>query len=312
MSVIGQDIETAASLLKKGIAVAIPTETVYGLAVNAFDPIAVTSVFTIKNRPDFDPLIVHVGNHEAIRSFTRSVHPVEELLMRKYWPGPMTIILQRNDRIPDIVCSGLDTVGVRMPNHEVTLKLLNLLPFPLAAPSANPFGYISPTRPDHVDRQLGDQIPYILDGGDCSVGVESTILKVENDKVHVLRLGGLSVDRLKEDGFDPVVSDHSSSRPSAPGMLTSHYSPWKKIMPLKDGETPDETTSVLYFSRKPIRKIDRTLSESGDLEEAARNLFRLMRELEQENSTGILVEFVPEVSLGRAINDRLRRACAMG
>lgn len=313
MAAIGIDIQVAIQHLKNNRLVAIPTETVYGLAANALNDSAVARIFEVKNRPSFDPLIVHIGNLDMISSFCVPLTEVEKNLAERYWPGPMTLILKKKQIVSDLVTSGLDTVGVRMPNHALTLHLLNQLPFPLAAPSANPFGYISPTNAQHVSDQLGDKIEYILDGGPCDIGVESTIMKVEGSVVHVLRLGGLSVDQLRADGFEVIVSAHSSSKPEAPGMLTSHYAPRKTTRPLMITKSNDDHTAVLYFTKTSGRSIDRTLSPNGNLNEAARNLFRLLRELDTDtHSTSILVEFVPDEGLGRAINDRLKRACAMG
>ena len=171
MAEIGKDILKAKALLEKGELVAIPTETVYGLAGNALDTAAVTKIFTVKNRPQFDPLIVHVADLEQARKYTEEIPDKVRLLTDRFWPGPLTLLLKRKSIIPDLVTSGLDTVGVRYPDHSLTRKLLHTISFPLAAPSANPFGYISPTRPEHVNEQLGDKISYILDGGPCTIGI---------------------------------------------------------------------------------------------------------------------------------------------
>lgn len=312
MSTIGFDIEIASNYLKNGELVAIPTETVYGLAGNAFDTSAVVKIFEAKKRPSFDPLIVHIGNKSSLDTFCEPLQLLEAELIEKYWPGPMTLILNKKPNIPDLVTSGLKTVGVRMPNHQLTLELLRLLDFPLAAPSANPFGYISPTQAQHVQKQLGNEVKYILDGGRCEIGVESTILKVEDGIINVLRHGGITVDQLKSDGFDVNVATHSSSRPQAPGMLTSHYSPRKQTSLLNANDEITEKISVLYFSKKSHRTEDRTLSEKGDLKEAASNLFGYLRELDEMSTSIILVEMAPDKGLGLAINDRLKRACALG
>lgn len=311
MSTIGLDIEKASVYLRNGELVAIPTETVYGLAGNAYDAAAVIKIFDAKRRPSFDPLIVHIGDKAMLKNFCEPLRPIELELIERYWPGPMTLILRKKNIIPDIVTSGLDTVGVRMPNHDLTLKLLNNLHFPLAAPSANPFGYISPTNAHHVQKQLEKEVSYILDGGSCAIGVESTILKVDDDIVHVLRLGGLTIDQLRKDGFEVSIATHSSSQPEAPGMLTSHYAPRKKTRLLRAQDQIEDSTSVLYFSKYSSRPEDRTLSASGDIKEAARNLFGYLRELDEMKTTLILVEMAPEIGLGLAINDRLKRACAI-
>ena len=183
MAEVGVDIERAAAFLSKGQLVAIPTETVYGLAGNALDVKAVSSIFETKNRPSFDPLILHVASLEQISPFVSEFPEKLKRLAEAFWPGPLTVLLARKASVPDLVTSGLDRVAVRVPNHPLTLALLVQLDFPLAAPSANPFGYISPTQAGHVDAQLGTQIPYILDGGVCAVGLESTIVGMEGEQV---------------------------------------------------------------------------------------------------------------------------------
>ncbi|MDH5599641.1 MAG: L-threonylcarbamoyladenylate synthase, partial [Cyclobacteriaceae bacterium] len=251
MTKIGKNIELAASLLQKGEVVAIPTETVYGLAANAFNSKAVAQIFEVKNRPAFDPLIVHIGDRSMLKKIVRKIPVRAEKLMDEFWPGPLTLVLEKDSSVPDIVTSGLPTVGVRMPAHSVSLSLLQSLDFPLAAPSANPFGFVSPTTPEHVSSQLGDKIPYILDGGDCSVGIESTIVGFEGDDVIVYRLGGLSVEEI-EAVTGKVEIRISSSSPKAPGMLIKHYSPGK---PLFRGDVksvfeknPDKIIGVISFS----------------------------------------------------------------
>ncbi len=203
---IGTNIQTAAELLRKGEVVAIPTETVYGLAANAYNEAAVLKIFQAKQRPAFDPLIVHVHSLEQVKevvSFSeltrKDMRKEAEALMVKFWPGPLTLVLPKSDRVPDLVTSGLDTVAVRMPAHPMALELLRSLDFPLAAPSANPFGYVSPTTAQHVADQLGDKIPYILDGGPCTVGVESSIIgwESEADQWVLYRPGGTPVAEIE-------------------------------------------------------------------------------------------------------------------
>ncbi len=310
MEKIGQDIRRAAELLQSGKIVGIPTETVYGLAANALDPAAVVSIFEAKQRPAFDPLIVHIGDVSKLNQLVESVSSLQKKLIDQFWPGPLTIIFDKMDIIPDIVTSGLRTVGIRMPQHPTSLQLLKDFDLCLAAPSANPFGYISPTSAQHVVKQLGDQVAYVLDGGPSEIGLESTIVRCDDNQITVLRLGGLSIDALSAFGVPVVVSDHSSSSPQAPGMLTNHYSPRKKTSYLQSQTKISETTAVLYFSKESQRSIDRTLSKSGDLREAARNLFKYLRELDEMEITEIFVEKAPDEGLGKAINDRLKRATA--
>ena len=310
---IESNLNVAKALLESGELVAIPTETVYGLAANAFQADAVIQIFETKNRPHFDPLIVHVSGIEGVSEVVAETPPVALKLMQTFWPGPLTIILRKSSKIPDIVTSGLDTVGVRMPDHALTLELLRSLDFPLAAPSANPFGYISPTSAQHVAEQLGDRIPYILDGGICSVGVESTIIDCTSKTPVVLRLGGTTIEQITK-AIGPVeVNTTSSSAPQAPGMTISHYAPRK---PMYIGSIQNllkeikGEISVLSFQDSYPNYRNIRLSETGDLKEAARNLFSAMRTLDADPGRIIIGEWVPDEGLGRAINDRLRRAAA--
>lgn len=321
MAESGQDIRLAANFLKDGKLVAIPTETVYGLAGNALNPEAVASIFETKNRPSFDPLIIHVSGIGQIEKYVEDFPKPLQKLAEKFWPGPLTLLLPRKNVIPDLVTSGLDRVAVRVPDHELTLALLKSLDFPLAAPSANPFGYISPTTAGHVDAQLGEKIPYILDGGPCKVGLESTIVGMEGEEVIIYRLGGLEIAEIESIVGDVKIKDHSSSNPQAPGLLESHYSPRKPfILGNLDEIIPDFQSrkvdfSVLSFNRQiegiPMGR-QFCLSGNSDLKEAAANLFAAMRQLDESGAEVILAELMPEFGLGRAINDRLKRAASKG
>jgi L-threonylcarbamoyladenylate synthase len=213
MAEIGRDIEKAKSLLMQGDLVAIPTETVYGLAGNALDPEAVALIFETKNRPSFDPLILHTSSIGRVEDFVSSFPEKLKILAESFWPGPLTLLLPRKSVVPDLVTSGLDRVAVRVPKHPLTLALLESLDFPLAAPSANPFGYISPTRPEHVEAQLGEKIPYILDGEACDVGLESTIVGLEEDEIVIYRLGGLEISAIEK------LVGRSKSKITAPAIL---------------------------------------------------------------------------------------------
>jgi len=317
MAEIGKDIAKAKSLLEHGELVAIPTETVYGLAGNALNEKAVLEIFKVKKRPQFDPLIVHIASPDRVTDLVEEVPLKAQLLANACWPGPLTILLKKKPHIPDLVTSGLDTVGIRCPDHVVTHSLLQQLAFPLAAPSANPFGYISPTKPEHVNDQLGDQIKYILDGGECPVGIESTIVGFENDQVIIYRLGGLSIERLEKIVGKVSVRLNTSSNPVAPGQLRSHYSPRKNMVLGNLDELAatyhSKRVGVLSF-QKLLREIEPhhqvCLSPSGNLDEAARHLFAALRKLDQLDIDIIIAESVPDVGLGKAINDRLRRASA--
>ncbi len=291
---------------------AIPTETVYGLAANALNPDAVVQIFDVKNRPHFDPLIVHVSSMDAAKNLVEEFPPLAQKLAKQFWPGPLTLVLKKKDIVPDIVTSGLDTVGIRMPHHPLTLELLKSLDFPLAAPSANPFGYISPTTAQHVADQLGEKIPFILDGGPCQVGLESTIIDLTTDTPIILRLGGLSVEKINECIGQVNVNTSSSSSPSAPGMLVSHYAPHKKLVLGNIEELiiqhHHQKIAILSFEKTYSDFPNKVLSSAADLNEAAKNLFAYMRQLDAQNPDLIIAEQVPEIGIGRAINDKLRRA----
>ncbi len=311
MSVITKDIEQAGLFLSRGELVAIPTETVYGLAGNAFDSLVVSQIFAAKQRPFFDPLIVHVGSSNQLLNCVEQVSPKAEKLMQAFWPGPLTLLFQKSMNIPDIVTSGLPKVAVRMPNHPMTLQLLQQLSFPLAAPSANPFGYISPTSAEHVQSHLGDVVPLILDGGFSSVGVESTIVDVSTTPPSVLRLGGISVEEIEDCLGEPVMIQQSSSQPQAPGMLDSHYAPRKPMHWCSEDHLPksNERVGVLSFQGNLNGDVIFELSHQGDLVEAASKLFQGMRWLDEQDIDFIWVKPLPDRGLGRAMNDRLGRAC---
>ncbi|MEQ8925840.1 MAG: L-threonylcarbamoyladenylate synthase [Fulvivirga sp.] len=314
MAEIGTDLLKAKQLLSEGKLVAIPTETVYGLAGNAFNPDAVASIFSVKNRPSFDPLIVHVASYGQALSLTKEVPEEAEDLAAKFWPGPLTLLLQRKPIIPDLVTSGLETVGIRLPNQSLTRKLISSLDFPLVAPSANPFGYISPTSPQHVNDQLGDKIDYILDGGECHVGIESTIVGFENGKVSVHRLGGISVEEIEKVAGNVTIELNSSSNPKAPGMLANHYSPATPIIignieQLLEANT-GKVAGILSYSKEYSRDYAKTLAPDGEVKTAAKNLFAYLRWLDSQPLDIIITELAPDEGLGMAINDRLKRAAA--
>ncbi|MBC7884791.1 MAG: threonylcarbamoyl-AMP synthase [Saprospiraceae bacterium] len=315
-SFIGHSIDIAAALLRKGEAVAIPTETVYGLGANALNVSAVAKIFQIKQRPTFDPLIIHLPSFHKVIDYVEDIPEKLSLLAEKFTPGPLTILLKKKDIIPDMVTSGSPYVAVRIPAHPITKTLLENLDFPLAAPSANPFGYISPTTAQHVADQLGNKIFYILDGGPCDVGLESTIVGVnEHNEIEVFRKGGLSIENISAVVGKVIIRDISNSNPEAPGMLTSHYAP-KVPMILGDIRTLSATsdplrTGIIAFNNfLPVisSKHQIVLTPSGNFQEAAKNLFAGMRYLDGCDIDVIYAELMPETNLGIAINDRLRRA----
>jgi L-threonylcarbamoyladenylate synthase len=314
----GNDIQRAKQLLTTGGLVAIPTETVYGLAGNAFDPRAVASIYEVKNRPTFNPLITHTDSLQKAVRYVQAVPPLAQKLADAFWPGPLTLLLPKSSMLPDIVTAGSDRVAVRVPQHPLTLSLLQQLDFPLAAPSANPFGYISPTNADHVQEQLGDKISYILDGGSCSVGIESTIVGIENNTIVIYRLGGISVEELEKINSKVQFNHHDAEElPAAPGMLKSHYAPTKKViignlvdlLPQYSHQRVGLIAFKNIFSQVPEEQ-QRILSGTGDLNEAAQRLFSALRQLDKLPVDVILAELVPNYGLGRAINDRLMRASA--
>lgn len=312
-TIIGKNINEAKSFLQNGETVAIPTETVYGLAANALNEEAVLKIFEVKNRPHFDPLIVHVAHKVQIPNYVSAIPEQAQKLMDVFMPGPITLLLKKKANIPDLVTSGLDMVAIRVPQHPLALALLSKLDFPLAAPSANPFGYISPTTAQHVYDQLHGKIPYILDGGSTNVGVESTIVGFDDEHVMVYRLGGLAIDEIEKIVGPVLLNNMESSNPLAPGLLKSHYAPKKKLFFNPFTRPNFENISVIAFDKfvddYPKEK-QVLLSKKGDLHEAARNLFSVMRQLDNSDAEIIIAVKFPEHGLGLAINDRLKRASA--
>ena len=313
---IGTDITVAVQYLNQGLTVGIPTETVYGLAANALNEDAVISIFKIKNRPFFDPLIIHVPDIEHARKYVKEIPEKAERLAMEFWPGPLTLLLKKNDRVPDIVTSGSDLVAIRVPKHPITLELLRQIDFPLAAPSANPFGYISPTNAEHVENQLGEQVSYILDGGSSDVGLESTIVNCTTDSIQISRLGGLSIEAIENCLKEKVsFSLNKNSNPLTPGQLDKHYSPVTSFILTDDYdkailENRHKKIVVLSFGEVDIPEdiYQLNLSKVGDFDEAARNLFHYLRLLDNIKPDLIISKKLQEIGLGKAINDRLTRA----
>lgn len=312
MNKIGTDINKAAQLLNEGKLVAIPTETVYGLAANALDAQAVIKIFEAKNRPSFDPLIVHTFAISEVEKFVTHIPKKAKKLAEKFWPGPLTLLLEKKEIIPDIVTSGLKTIGVRIPNHPLTLELLKKLNFPLAAPSANPFGYVSPTSAQHVSDQLGEKIDYILDGNACKVGVESTIIGFENENATIYRLGGLAIEEIENCIGKVAIQLNTSSNPVSPGMLKSHYSPLKELVygdieDLIERHKSKKIGIISFYKKYPCCNI--VLSPEKSINKAAEHFFAAIRNLDANAEVEIILcETFPEKGLGRALNDRLKRA----
>lgn len=310
---IGTDILEAKKFLENDELVAIPTETVYGLAGNALKVNTLSKIFSCKERPAFDPLIVHFRSIEAVNEHVVDLPEIARHLAEIFWPGPLTFILKKKDSIPNLATSGHSTVAVRVPKHPMTLRLLELLDFPLAAPSANKFGQVSPTKAEHVFRQLGNEIPYILDGGDTFIGLESTIIDLSIQKPEILRLGGVSVEALNDVLNMKLKVKTSSSNPKSPGMLQRHYSPGKNMILVDDitsiRENSYKNAGFLTFSYSDFStKHHIALSPIGNIDEAARNLFSALNEIATWPVDVVYAELMPEVGLGRAINDRLKRA----
>ena len=307
-------LDRAAALIRGGGVVAFPTETVYGLGANALDARAVARIFEIKERPTFDPLIVHVYDEAMLQRVAARVTPDARRLMNAFWPGPLTLVLPKMPAIPEIVTSGLPTVGVRMPAHPVARALLERAGVPLAAPSANRFGALSPTRADHVARSLDDRPDLIIDGGATKHGLESTIVLMEA-RATLLRPGAIAIEAI-EAVIGTVARDVSDeTRPLAPGRLPQHYAPSTPICIVDDaGATPQrerERAALLAFRADTGGyAASRVLSRSGDLREAAASLFESLHALDALQLERIDVEAVPESGIGVAIMDRLRRAAA--
>lgn len=301
-------IARAAEALRAGGVVGMPTETVYGLAANALDPIAVAGVFEIKGRPRFDPLIVHVREMSALDALVADMPEAARQLAKTFWPGPLTLVLPKRPVVPDIVTAGLPSVAVRVPDHPIAQRLLRAVQIPLAAPSANRFGSVSPTTAEHVRQEFGDTVPIVLDGGPCRSGVESTVISLVGEPT-LLRPGGLAVEEI-EAVIGPVRRPKPGDmRILAPGMLSRHYAPRTKLH--FGGSRPSGRVGLLALA--PLGEASgfaavEVLSPSGNLREAAANLFAAMRKLDAMRLDAIYAQPVPDEGLGLAINDRLRRA----
>jgi len=314
---ITKDLRLAIDLLIDGKLVAIPTETVYGLAANAFNELAVAKIYQAKNRPQFNPLILHSNSLARFKSWGIELPKEAIRLAEKFSPGPITFVVPKSNLIPDLVTAGHNSVAIRIPNHPLTLALLSELSFPVAAPSANKSGSISPTQATDVEEQFRNEIAAVLDGGTCNIGLESTIISFMENHPKLLRLGGLSLEEIEEvlgkslDRTNLINNDN----PEAPGMLSRHYAP---TTPLYLGESSALLTKAKYsemvyigFNQShnhiPLGN-QILLSKTGDYAEAAKNLFGALRQADKMQQKLIIANLLPEENLGRAINDRLRRA----
>lgn len=314
---ITKSLTLAKAILNSGELLAIPTETVYGLAANAFDGIAVAKIYQAKNRPQFNPLILHSNSIQRFEEWGLEIPKQALLLAKKFSPGPLTMVVPKCQIIPDIVTAGHNSVAIRIPNHPLTLELLSKLSFPLAAPSANKSGTVSPTKAQDVQEQFGEEIGAILDGGQCAIGLESTIISFTGKQPKLLRLGGLSIEEIEDCLGEKLDQTKliNNENPEAPGMLSRHYAPQT---PLYLNEASLHLTSASYkemafigfclpHSEIPLEN-QIILSPQGSYTEAAHNLFAALRQADAMKKALIIAALLPEENLGRAINDRLRRA----
>ena len=313
---ISTDIFEAKKILEKEDLVVIPTETVYGLAGNIYSIKAIDSIFKTKNRPANNPLIVHIDSYEKLADLVEEIPEKAKKLAEVFWPGSLTLVLKKKKSVPYTITAGKETVAVRIPNHQLTLELLKKLDFPLAAPSANPFGSISPTSAQHVVNYFKDTLEMVLDGGDCVNGIESTIIGFENENPILYRLGSLSVEEI-ESIIGPIkIMNENNSSPLAPGMLSRHYAPKTKTIVsenIKEELKKHKNLKIgLLLFKDDIDSCENIVKEiltnKKDLKEAATNLYAAMHRLDRKNLDLIIAEKFPNNSLGKSINDRLNRA----
>lgn len=302
------NIIKASTFIKSGKLVAFPTETVYGLGANAFDAKAVAGIFEAKGRPNFNPLISHIAEADMMNEYVKTDERAL-FLAKTFWPGPLTFVLERKDENPalDLVCAGLKTMTVRCPNHPIALELIKQSGVPIAAPSANRSQTISPTTATAVYESLQDRVDMILDGGPCSVGLESTIIDLTTPQAYLLRAGGITKEQLEDTlGEKVLVSDGNPNKPTSPGQLLKHYAPSKSLR-INITSPEDDEFFIAFGSGYPRENLN--LSPSGDLREAASNLFSFMRIADKNQEYNKLaIAPIPEHGIGLAINDRIRRA----
>lgn len=316
MSIISKDISKAVALLNQEKLVAIPTETVYGLAGNIFSEKAIDSIFKTKQRPLFNPLIVHIPSIDYLETIVARIPEKAKLLAEAFWPGPITLVLKKKEVIPDIITAGKDTVAVRIPNHPTTLELLKQLDFPLAAPSANPFNRISPTSAEHVESYFKNDIKMVLDGGTCTSGIESTIIGFENDEPIIYRLGSTSIEDIENIVGSVEIKNKKNFVPNAPGMLARHYAPNTKTILVTDisdaiKQFQGKNIGILAFEneiKNKAIKFQIVLSKTGNVSEAATNLYSALHQLDEQDLDIIIAERLPNHDIGKSINDRLQRA----
>ncbi len=313
---ITDNLEKAIYVLNKNELIAIPTETVYGLAGNAYSEVALKKIYQLKNRPFNNPLIVHIKSIDYLKEIALEIPEIALKLAAKFWPGPLTLVLKKQAHISDLVTAGKETVAIRMPNHKLTLELLQKLDFPLAAPSANPFGSISPTSSKHVLDYFKDKLEVILEGGNCENGLESTIIGFEDNQVILYRHGSISVEEIEGVVGKILINSNNDIDPKSPGMFSRHYAPKTDTYLTNNVNEliksfPNQKIGLLLFQneiKNPSIKHQEILSKKGDLSEAARSLYAAMHRLDEKEIDIIIAEILPEIGLGKSINDRLKRA----
>ena len=319
MNSCAASLQSAAELLRTGHLVAFPTETVYGLGADASNPTAVARIFAAKQRPTFDPLIVHVADLSQVECVVSKFPETARLLASEFWPGPLTLVLPKRDLIPDLVTAGLPGVGIRIPRHPVAIELLKAAGCPVAAPSANPFGGISPTTAQHVADGLGRNVDYIVDGGPCAVGLESTVLSLMTERPILLRHGGCPIEDIQRiiGTVEIARSDASLDNAAqlAPGMLSRHYAPGTRLILIAHDHLAEPIAGLrcglLTAGKQPFSgrfvRIE-ALCDDGNLQTCAANFFAAMRSLDASDLDVIIAHEFPALGLGVALNDRLRRA----
>ncbi len=317
---ISSSIINAKKWLDKNEVIAIPTETVYGLAASIYSKKAIETIYSVKNRPSTNPLIVHIKSERELYKYAQNVPIKAKMLAKTFWPGPLTLVLPKTDLIPDYITANNETVAIRVPNHSLTLDLLSNLDYPLAAPSANPSNQVSSTAANHVEKYFNDVLPFVLDGGDCSKGLESTIIGFENGQPIIYRLGSLTIEQIELVVGKVKIKKtlKQTEMPTAPGMFNKHYAPKTTFHVVDDIERFLKTTSansIVYIGHylkinHPKVTHQLILSEKGDIEEMASNLYKTLLNADALKSDVIVTTWFENKNLGMSINDRLKRASA--
>jgi len=317
MAIISADVDVAVSFLEKGEVIGFPTETVYGLAGNIYKVDAIKQIYSVKERPLKNPLIVHIASINQLHEVAKNIPEKALAMVDTFWPGPLTIVLEKKDTVNDIITAGKNSVAVRMPNHPLALAVINKLNAPIAAPSANPFGTISPTSATHVSKYFNDKIPFILDGGNCISGIESTIIGFKEGNPILYRYGSLPVEDIEAVIGKLEVFTSNENSPEAPGMLHKHYSPKTKTILTSSlaeaiSANANKRLGIVSFTNIQVTNTaivhNEVLSPSGSLREAAYTLYAALHILDTLDIDIIIAERMPNEGLGLSINDRLERA----